>query len=64
MEIAIIFQIAAVGLLVAIINQILDRAGRQEYSMVINLAGLCIVLFWILKYLGELFNTLKDIFTF
>ena len=64
MDIQIIFQIAAVGILVAVLNQVLMSAGRQEQAMMTTLSGLVVVLFWVIKYIGELFDTVKTLFQF
>jgi len=63
-DIQIIFQIAAVGILVAVLNQVLMSAGRQEQAMMTTLSGLVVVLFWVIKYIGELFDTVKTLFQF
>ncbi len=62
MEIGILFRIAAVGILVAVLNQILLRAGREETAMMTTLAGLILVLFWVIEYIGELFETIRTLF--
>lgn len=62
MEIGILFRIAAVGILVAVLNQILLRAGREETAMMTTLAGLVLVLFWVIEYIGELFETIRTLF--
>jgi len=62
MEITIVFQIAAVGILVAVLNQVLIRAGREEQAMMTTLAGLVVVLFWIIQYISTLFNTVQTLF--
>ena len=62
MEITIVFQIAAVGILIAVLNQVLIRAGREEQAMMTTLAGLVVVLFWIIKYIDELFTTVQTLF--
>ena len=49
MDINIVFQIAAVGILVAVLNQVLMRAGREEQAMLTTLAGLVVVLFWVIQ---------------
>ena len=54
MEINIVFQIAAVGILVAVLNQVLVRAGREEQAMMTTLAGLVVVLFWVIQYISTL----------
>ncbi len=62
MEINIVFQIAAVGILVAVLNQVLIRAGREEQAMMTTLAGLVVVLFWIIQYISTLFQTVQTLF--
>ncbi len=64
MDISIIFRIAAVGILVAVLNQILQRAGREEQAMLTTLAGLVVVLFWVIQYIGKLFETMETMFRF
>ena len=49
MDINIVFKIAAVGILVAVLNQVLVRAGREEQAMMTTLAGLVVVLFWVVS---------------
>lgn len=62
MEIDIVFRIAAVGILVAVLNQVLIRAGREEQAMMTTLAGLVVVLFWIVGYISQLFETVQTMF--
>lgn len=62
MDIQIIFRIAATGILVAVLNQVLIRAGREEQAMMTTLAGLVVVLFWLIQYISQLFNTMETIF--
>lgn len=62
MDITIIFQIAAVGILVSVLNQVLIRAGREEQAMLTTLAGLVVVLFWVIQYISELFDTVQTLF--
>ncbi|MCI9197596.1 MAG: stage III sporulation protein AC [Lachnospiraceae bacterium] len=62
MEVNIIFKIAAVGILVSMLNQVLKHSGRDEQAFLISLSGLLIVLFWILPYIYELFETIKNLF--
>lgn len=64
MDISIIFRIAAVGVLVAVLNQILLRAGREEQAMLTTLAGLVVVLFWVIQYVSTLFETMETMFRF
>ena len=62
MEVNFIFKIAAVGILVSMLNQVLKHSGRDEQAFLISLSGLLIVLFWILPYIYELFETIKNLF--
>ncbi len=62
MEINIVFQIAAVGILVAVLNQVLVRACREEQAMMTTLAGLVVVLFWVIQYISQLFDTVQTLF--
>lgn len=62
MDIDIIFRIAAVGIIVAIVNQILSKSGREEYTMIITLAGLIIVLMMIVPDISDLFRYIKSVF--
>lgn len=56
MEVSIIFKIAAVGILVSVLSQVLKHSGREEQAFLVSLAGLIIVLFWILPYIYDLFE--------
>ena len=62
MDISIVFQIAAVGILVAVLNQVLIRSGREEQAMLTTLAGLVVVLFWVIQYINRLFATVQTLF--
>lgn len=62
MDINIVFKIAAVGILVAVLNQLLTRAGREEQAMLTTLAGLVVVLFWVVRYISDLFDTVQTLF--
>ena len=59
MEVTIIFKIAAVGILVSILSQVLKHSGR---AFMVSLAGLLIVLFWIVPYIYELFQNIQKLF--
>ncbi len=63
MEINILFKIAAVGIVVTIMGQILKHSGRDEQAFLVSLCGLMIVLFWILPYIYDLFETVKKLFS-
>jgi stage III sporulation protein AC len=62
MEISLIFKIAAVGILVTMLGQILKHSGREEHAFLVSLAGLVLVLSWILPYIYELFLTIQRLF--
>jgi stage III sporulation protein AC len=62
MNVDLIFQIAGVGMVVAVMNQLLSRAGRDEQALLITIAGLVAVLFILTERIGELFDTVKRIF--
>ena len=64
MDISIVFRIAAVGVLVAVLNQVLLRAGREEQAMLTTLAGLVVVLFWVIQYVSTLCETMETMFRF
>ena len=64
MDISIVFRIAAVGVLVAVLNQVLLRAGREEQAMLTTLAGLVVVLFWVIQYVSTLFETMETMCRF
>lgn len=63
LEVGIIFKIAAVGILVSILSQILKHSGREEQAFLVSLAGLLVVLFWIVPYIYELFDHIQQLFT-
>lgn len=62
MEIGLIFKIAAVGILITILGQVLKHSGREEHAFLISLAGLVLVLSWIVPYIYELFEMIQDLF--
>ena len=62
MDISVVFKIAAVGIIVAVLNQVLIRAGREDQAMMTTLAGLIVVLFWIVQYIDTLFTTIQRMF--
>ena len=62
MEVTIIFKIAAVGILVSILCRVLKHSGRDEQAFMVSLAGLLIVLFWIVPYIYELFQNIQKLF--
>lgn len=63
MSINLIFKIAAVGILVSVLSQVLKHSGREEQAFLTSLAGLVLVLLWIIPYIAELFNTIKTLFS-
>lgn len=63
MEVSLLFKIAAVGILVSVICQILKHSQREELAFLTSLAGLILVLFWILPYIYELFSIVKSLFS-
>lgn len=63
MEISIIFKIAAIGVLITLLNQVLKHSGREEQAFLVSLAGLMLVLFWILPYLYQLFQMMQKMFS-
>jgi stage III sporulation protein AC len=62
LEVGIIFKIAAVGILVSILSQVLKHSGREEQAFLVSLAGLLVVLFWIVPYIYELFDSIQQLF--
>ena len=63
MEVGIIFKIAARGIIITVLGQVLKHSGRDEQAFLLSLAGLIIVLFWIVPYISELFVTMQNLFT-
>jgi len=61
-EVSIIFKIALVGILVSMLNQILRQSGREEQAFLTGLAGLILVLFWVIPYIAELFEMIERLF--
>lgn len=64
MEIELIFKIAAIGIIVSILNQVLSRSGREEQATMTSLAGLVVVLMLVAQKIAELFELVKDLFHF
>ncbi|MCI1964688.1 MAG: stage III sporulation protein AC [Oscillospiraceae bacterium] len=62
MDVDLIFKIAAVGIIVAVLNQLLEQSHRQEQAMMTTLAGLIVVLMMIIQQISTLFKTIKSIF--
>ena len=64
MDVDLIFKIAAIGILVAVLNQLLVRSGREEQAMMTTLAGLVVVLMILVQEISDLFNLIKVLFNF
>ena len=62
MTINLIFKIAAVGILVSILGQVLKHSGRDEQAFLVSLAGLIMVLLWVIPYILDLFRTIQSLF--
>lgn len=62
MSIDILFKIAGIGILVAVLNQVLSKAGREDQAMLISITGLVIVLMMVIKEISSLFNTVRTTF--
>lgn len=63
MSVNLIFKIAAVGILVSVLSQVLKHSGREEQAFLTSLAGLLLVLFWIVPYIYDLFESIKRLFS-
>ena len=63
MSVNLIFKIAAVGILVSVLSQVLKHSGREDQAFLTSLAGLILVLFWIVPYIYELFKSIQQLFT-
>ena len=61
MDVDLIFKIAGIGIIVAVLNQLLTRSGREEQALLTTIAGLVVVLF-LVEQIGNLFDTVKTIF--
>jgi len=64
MGVDLIFRIAAIGILVSVLNHVLNKSGREEQAMMTTLAGLVVVLLMVVKEIVNLFNTIKAMFNF
>jgi len=64
MNIDLIFRIAAIGILVSVLNAVLNKSGREEQAMMTTLAGLIVVLMIVVKEIVNLFDTVKTLFQF
>ena len=63
MDVDLIFKIAAIGILVAVLNQVLVRSGREEQAMMTTLAGLVMVLMMLVRQISDLFDLIKTLFS-
>ena len=64
MEVSLIFKIAAVGILVSVLSQVLKHSGREEHAFLTSLAGLLLVLYWLVPIIVNLFENTKKLFDF
>ncbi len=62
MDVDLIFRIAAIGILVSVLNQVLTRSGRDEQATMVTLAGLVVVLMLVVQEISELFDLVKTLF--
>jgi len=62
MDVDFIFKIAAIGIIVAVLSQLLTRSGREDQAMLTTLAGLVVVLMMIIQQISTLFRTIKSLF--
>lgn len=62
MDVDLIFRIAAVGILVAVLNQVLSRSGRDEQATMVTLTGLVVVLMMVVQQISDLFQLVKSLF--
>ena len=63
MDVDLIFKVAAIGILVAVLNQVLVRSGREEQAMMTTLAGLVVVLMMLVRQISDLFDLIKALFS-
>lgn len=64
MEVSLIFKIAAVGILVSVLSHVLKHSGREEHAFLTSLAGLLLVLYWLVPIIVNLFENMKKLFDF
>lgn len=62
MDISILFKIAGIGILIAVVHQILSKAGREDQAMMVSLCGMIIVLTMVVKQISTLFETVRTVF--
>ena len=63
MDVDLIFKIAAIGILVAVLNQVLSRSGRDEQATMVTLTGLVVVLMMVVRQISDLFHLVKNLFS-
>jgi len=63
MEVELIFKIAGIGIIVAVLNILLQRSGRDEQAMMTTIAGLVVVMMMLIKEIATLFETIRDVFS-
>ena len=63
MSVNLLFKIAAVGILVSVLTQVLKHSGREEEAFLTSLAGLLLVLFWVIPYINDLCVSVKELFS-
>lgn len=64
MDVDMIFKIAAIGIIVAVLNQLLTRSGREDQALLTTIAGLIVALMMIISEISDLFDTIKRVFGF
>lgn len=62
LDVSLIFKIAAIGILIIIVDKILKSSGKDDYAVLVNLAGIVIVLMMVINLINELFTTVKTMF--
>ena len=62
MDVSLIFKIAAIGIVVSVLNQVLARSGREEQATMTTLAGLVVVLLMVVRQISDLFDLVRDLF--
>ena len=62
MEVDLIFKIAAIGIIVAVLHQLLLRSGREEQALMVTIAGIIVVMMWLIGEISEFFDTVKSVF--
>ncbi|GAA0177226.1 stage III sporulation protein AC [Clostridium sediminicola] len=64
LDTSLIFKLAGVSILIIVLDKIIDSSGKKEYAVVINIAGLVIILMMVMDLINKLFNTIKTMFSF